>query len=247
MNFELLDHIVLTDDDIATIWEWLSVRRKISLRHLPIEEGVINFQGRAANYYLYYKSEELGILMQTWYQNRLLNQWVIDYEVVEKENSTTFKINLPSYMEKRFTKNDDGHILRICQLWCGAMNYLAEYHQTSEVVETSERRVARTKKPRGGKGAKRVVYLKPKTYRFRVPPPAEKRTIERHAEAWSVRGHERKYKNGKKVWIRQHVRGIGKVTPKEYRLGGQQEPSLLNDIRVIRKEVPSPERKDEGQ
>lgn len=44
----------------------------------------------------------------------------------------------------------------------------------------------------------------------------DKRKYERHAEAWSVRGHYRNLKSGKSVWVRGHKKGEGKKKGKDY-------------------------------
>lgn len=48
----------------------------------------------------------------------------------------------------------------------------------------------------------------------------DKRTYERHTESWTVRGHWRNYRNGKKVWIKPHINGVNKesVKSKSYQL-----------------------------
>lgn len=44
----------------------------------------------------------------------------------------------------------------------------------------------------------------------------QKREINRHAESWNVRGHERHYKSGKIVYVKPHKKGEGKLKTKDY-------------------------------
>ena len=39
---------------------------------------------------------------------------------------------------------------------------------------------------------------------------------ERHAEAWEVRGHLRRYKSGRVVYIKPYIKGHGRINKKEY-------------------------------
>jgi hypothetical protein len=50
--------------------------------------------------------------------------------------------------------------------------------------------------------------------------PVTKKHYERHAEAWSVRGHYRRYKSGKEVFIKPYTKGSGKCSSPNYRLVG---------------------------
>lgn len=42
------------------------------------------------------------------------------------------------------------------------------------------------------------------------------RNYTRHTESWSVLGHYRQYKSGKKIWINPHVKGTGKKEITKY-------------------------------
>ena len=45
---------------------------------------------------------------------------------------------------------------------------------------------------------------------------ADKRPYNRHTESWEVKGHYRRYKNGKIVFIKSFTKGSGKVNDKKY-------------------------------
>ncbi len=52
-----------------------------------------------------------------------------------------------------------------------------------------------------------------------MPTEEEIKHYERHMLGWTVRGHWRTYQNGKKVWIKPHVRGDkDNVEGKVYRI-----------------------------
>ena len=45
-----------------------------------------------------------------------------------------------------------------------------------------------------------------------------KRAYTKHIESWTVRGHIRRYKSGKTVYIKPYVKGKGKKEPKIYKV-----------------------------
>ena len=49
-----------------------------------------------------------------------------------------------------------------------------------------------------------------------MDPEKAARSFTRHVEAWNVRGHYRKYRSGKRIWIRPYTKGKGKIKATEY-------------------------------
>lgn len=68
-----------------------------------------------------------------------------------------------------------------------------------------------------GKSSSRVVYMG-KRYRVQDNGSDRSREYVRKTGSWTVRGHWREYKSGKRVWIKGHKRGTGELSPKTYRL-----------------------------
>lgn len=113
------------------------------------------------------------------------------------------------------------------------MNYLAHFNAQPE-ERWVERREQHTKRKKAGKkkgGGNRVVHISKRVIRIGELPKSntkdeqdtqEKRLQERHVEAWSVRGHYRTYKDGRKVWIKPQVRRAkgyhGEPDPKTYKI-----------------------------
>lgn len=90
-----------------------------------------------------------------------------------------------------------------------------------EVVITEKREVKKSKKGKKNKRNGGKTYIYKKVYKvLDVVENKEKRDYNRVAESWRVRGHWRKYKSGKKVWINGYSKGKGRDTQdkKEYRI-----------------------------
>jgi len=91
-------------------------------------------------------------------------------------------------------------------------SYLA-FNQEYIIKETRThtKKVQSKKDKRAGKKAK-VKLIKQNIIRINtdhIEPPTEeeKREYERHIAGWTVRGHWREYKSGKKIWIKPQIRG----------------------------------------
>jgi hypothetical protein len=90
-----------------------------------------------------------------------------------------------------------------------------------EEVETDKVRVQKVKKNKGKSNKKSVTYVTNKIFKVNMKKEyteEEKREYKRLAEAWTVRGHWRTYKNGKKVWVSGYRKGKGELTDKEYKI-----------------------------
>lgn len=58
-------------------------------------------------------------------------------------------------------------------------------------------------------------------YTLNIDPERVKRTIKRHTEAWTVRGHWRNLSEGRRVWVKTYIKGNpNKLEQSEYALGG---------------------------
>jgi hypothetical protein len=120
-----------------------------------------------------------------------------------------------------------------CMVWLyEAIQYLLLHHKELLQFSITTEPNKHSGKKKGGK-AKKGPPKKTRLYRFvhmsdeeaeefkkMAHAEHEKRKIERHCEAWGVRGHYRHYKSGKVAYIKPHVRGKEKekYTGREYTL-----------------------------
>lgn len=134
------------------------------------------------------------------------------------------------------TKGARGKESIVIATFLSVFAYLAELIDSREtVVKETQRRVevisGKRKKKKDKKRNfinKRVVSLTadrteyitittdPDTSNEKIDKLA-KRQYKRHAESWTVRGHVRRYKSGKVVYIKPYNKGKGKKKPKTYR------------------------------
>lgn len=98
------------------------------------------------------------------------------------------------------------------------MKYVSDFNP--ERVEIEEKRVTLPRKNSKHKKktlTRKVITLTPVVNVYQKNE-GEKQTREFTAESWTVRGHYRTFKNGKRSWIPPYTKGKGRVEPKTYRV-----------------------------
>ena len=118
-----------------------------------------------------------------------------------------------------FTTNEGAFAGKLIHLILNTLEYINKPKE--EVVITEKREVKKSKNGKKNKKNRGKTYIYKKVYKILdVKPNEEKRKYTRIAESWRVRGHWRKYKSGKKVWINGYSKGKGRDTQdkKEYRI-----------------------------
>lgn len=124
---------------------------------------------------------------------------------------------IPLVEENNFSKTPLVTASALTNLILGIIEYL---NSPREVISKREVREPKTSKKsnKSKKGKNKKTYIHKCYYSIDKVESTNKRKYERHAESWATRGHWRKYSNGKVVWIKEHVRGKGKVSSKSYKI-----------------------------
>lgn len=221
-HFAKLDRIMHDNESVARILAWWKNHLAPSIQYPPLKEGLIDFtnlnvrpdqQHQHHKILLYFDDEGTNIYMTLYLNEHLAFDWKTEYNV---ENGVTFSITLPPKV-KDVTDKEREIMTDMTGIWAASMLYMKTAR--AEYIQTEEHRARKTKKARGGKGNKRVVYVHSKTYKLYLPSEEseEKREIERKTESWSVRGHTRTYKkSGKTIVVAPYKKGKGRFEPKTY-------------------------------
>jgi hypothetical protein len=223
-EYDSLDKIVIEEKISKGIIEWwkANFRPGTTFEHVPLQKGIIQFgtskatvdQFKDATLMFQDIPHRQGFMMEIFGDKKYIITWFILYEMKDHN----FQIHFPESSKPHITQSIYELVMTATGCWGAIMTYMME--AKTEYIQVDEQRVPKAKKGKGGKG-KKVSYIRKKVYRVFLPDPEQpKRAIERHVEAWGVRGHMRRYKNGKQVWVKEHIRGTGKKEPKEYRIGG---------------------------
>ncbi|MMZ46569.1 hypothetical protein D1872_81870 [compost metagenome] len=130
-------------------------------------------------------------------------------------------IYTPPEMEPSESKIDV--FKRFLVLVASAITYMKEYQEEPSYVSRREVRAVETKKPKKGKKQPRKTPIRRTVYKIIVPLgdiPKLKKPRQWKTDSWTVRGHWRQYKSGKRVWITPYQKGDRdkKPEPKIYTL-----------------------------
>lgn len=123
----------------------------------------------------------------------------------------------------RLTENE-GDITNILRAVNSVIIFTIDYINTTHRSYVEERELVPTKK--GGKKSKsKKRYINKRKYTINKISNDYKREYERHALAWTVRGHWRKLNSGKYIWVKPHIKGdkTKEVENKPYKITNIEE------------------------
>lgn len=143
-------------------------------------------------------------------------------QVVDSYNTSIFEchtgLNLPLPLigKNIFSKTPVLTAMGLLRMVSNIIDYI-----TSPTVTVKARKIREEKKPSNKKEGKKKRGSQ-KTYIYKTIYSIDhisedyhpKRAYTRQTGSWNVRGFWRHYKNGKKVWIKEHTRGQGKENSK---------------------------------
>lgn len=211
MNLDKLDKIILSQQDVDSLFEWRDNHKDYVRNYKPVlTDGVIEVKG---NHKQLFQSRGKFVTIVVFNNNDEIVHTFI-WDNVTKLGRT---------IESRIKQDEKSFNESILSLFTSLMAYMEYYGDKKEYVDVEEVRAVVQKKAKGNsKKKKSPIRIKKKIYKIKVTKESiklDKNRYERKAEKWTVRGHWRQLKNGKKIWIASHVKGEGKeVTPKEYKL-----------------------------
>jgi hypothetical protein len=209
-NYKSLDRIVLKKrDELGTIIKWsfdnLDIIREFTTAEYPLTKGVIQIEYPRAEVLFSVAGRFVTIGLFYYGEHYLTFLW--DSEDTHNENIKIMQIESP---EEWGQEKVDQYIKESILTVNGMMAYMVHFRQDVESTTTRKQVVKKDKKGKKKQNTRFIKigyhYVTPKE-RPKAPADGERRQYERQAESWSVKGHFRKYKSGKEVWIKPQVRG----------------------------------------
>lgn len=202
--------------ELENLLAWRDLNKDLVRDYHPaLNEGIIIYSGTVK---IHFRHIDHLIVAKMYSGNVFVFQIVIqpkadmmnNYRVVQEK----FFVPFEDEAKKREAIQDC--ITTIASIMAYMIHY-KEYVSEKNVVHNSP-----TSKKKGrSKKKKSSVKIGKKVYTVSVPEGIRttKTTRQKHTESWSVKGHWRQYKSGKKVWIPSYVKGDkAKVEPKTYHL-----------------------------
>lgn len=133
---------------------------------------------------------------------------------------TTIEYPIPLISKNEFSNTPLVTANALTNLIVGVIEYLNAPSKAIVSRDVKEPVASNGKKSKKSKNKNKKTYIYKRYYVVDNIETNSNRKYERHTESWTSRGHWRTYKNGKRVWIKEQVRGRGKnkVQTKEYKI-----------------------------
>lgn len=210
--------IVRTNADMSRVIDWASKLEGVPVK-LAFPEAEISFEEELIT--LKFRDEGESVV---WFECSMDGRKVVEWRC----NTETWEIpELIIAAEGEQKKSQmamllmmDNTVDKCVRKFRALMLFAAYYREEVERTKVVERRSAGRRNGKARKGSNRRMlttrkYLISEELLSELPQP--KRKYQKHTESWGVRGHYRKYKSGRVVWVRPYTKGKSeKREDKEY-------------------------------
>jgi hypothetical protein len=208
MKYQNIDRIELGPDDYDSLFKWKENNRNLVSNFKPVlEEGVIVVDKWMKQYF---KQGETAIELEVHFED----EKVLHLLMTRMDNGQLEILHrkLDPMLVLRFGQESEEILKDAITLHAITMAYMEYFMEQREYITKKMVTQGTPNKKKGGKKkakkAKkiqhRVFYIKAKGNEEEVEHTRE---YERQAEAWTVRGHWRHLKDGRKVWVRPYIKG----------------------------------------
>lgn len=220
-----MDKIIISQEDVDSLFKWRDNHKEYVRNFKPtMKDGVIEvYNSKLGNYHTQIFREIDGDTFQ--YSILHDNNRVFEF-IWNRVTGTVIHI-----YNKLFTndKETEEYTKTTISLHASIMAYIEYFSDKKEYVnvKTIQRnaKILNDNYKKNKKNLKKKHQVKittKKVYSLNIDKNTVKRDKRRYEikmNGWTVRGHWRRLKSGKKVWIKPYVKGDEKnVEPKEYRL-----------------------------
>lgn len=113
---------------------------------------------------------------------------------------------------------EDSDIRKLTLIWKSLQAYLLYYKNEENKVSQSTKIIKKESRQKNSRRRRvSTVYVTKRTYSFKNNV-SSKKPKQKKTDSWTVRGHIRHLKNGKEIYVRPYLKGIGTKITKEYKL-----------------------------
>ncbi|MBZ9635531.1 hypothetical protein [Clostridium sp. FP1] len=236
-DLDKLDVIEVTEDELDKIKNWCLknndlINRNVNLINIIFNKGLIKRNVSNNIYFIiYFEFVNEKLRFSNYAYNSIVR--VIKPTIGVTKPIITLKNGIKMIQDKIFITDledtdislsefylshsisSDEHLEEINITLCNFFSILIYSQLNQEQVirqtKTHTHKIQSKKDKRAGKKPKtkliKQTIITLNTDHIQPPTEEEKREYERHTLGWTVRGHWREYKSGKKVWIKPHING----------------------------------------
>ncbi len=204
-----MDKIILSSGDVETLLEWRDNNRDLVRRNAAPFRGIIlEFPEAGINIKAIRDGEKLTF--HVWIQGnkagKISGQQLPGGLFKEQKDTTKLK------------KEDKQSIITVY----ASLMALIVYHEPEPAAAAAAAKETRQERPKKAKNGAQRRKKSGITYLFRSsssgPQIVPRGGHARPAGVFTVRGHYRRYKDGREVWIKPYKKGAGKQKNKTYKL-----------------------------
>lgn len=235
-NLDKVDVIDITAEQNIKINSWINNNKDIVSVDNTFKKVALKITYKEDYYLLYFEFNEKGLVIRVFRGNISLEnpihhfdantnfneEYYIDF-LNERYNSNELYVDVTYekyYYEtvsdvknkKELTENTKENVISFVTWYFNILAY-SQLNQDLIIKETrTHTKKSQSKKDkRAGKKPKvkliKQNIIKLNTDHIEPPTEEEKREYERRIAGWTVRGHWREYKSGKRIWIKPQIRG----------------------------------------
>lgn len=232
-NLDELDKIIVDDKVRHKISEELRIADVVLPAFGVLNEGVIVYKNYLEDYvdeyhsdlFIYFKNIDNEYLQLASYRRSIHDLDKVglfcssDIHIKSESTKDRYR-NIKSGEIFSTNYNDEdliGFLQDIFGMYAGTTGYL--FIKEKDIITTisqQQNKLNKKKKPIQPKYKHKIDIDGLKVYANTNLISDIKRTNEKHAESWSVRGHQRKLKSGKVIHVKPYIKGKGTKIEKEY-------------------------------
>lgn len=208
--------IIKSQQDLQNLLAWRDNNKDLVRRYNPVlENAIIQFDKHIQIYFKTIQGYKINFKCYYLFGEKKELYLDFDWRLI------THMVDVHEYNGEQ--KDLQETIQDAITIRASLMAYMLHYKEVKERVHKTSTVTTKTtiKKKRKGNNKKSVRKIGTTIYNVSFPNESnEKREYERHSSGWLVRGFWRTYKNGKRVWVKPHVRGTdkAKIDPPVYEL-----------------------------
>lgn len=195
---------------------------------LPFGEGTIKIKNYISNFddhrekiridtndfFIEFKTDGLFLFIDSYFLR--LSEKVYTSKIIKRIGIQGIKIN-EDFKHHYKNVDDSKEANAWTMVYFGLIMNEIKYSEPERIVVERRTRKYSNSKKRDKKVT--VIKIKGKIYDYMTDEGKQLiKERQKHVESWGVRGHFRKYKSGKEVWIQPYVKGEGKSEKQTYKL-----------------------------
>lgn len=211
MKYHNLDSIHLSQEDYFNLFKWKENNRVlVNAFRSVLSEGVIVIE---KGIFQFFKQDDIHLEIELFYGSNQAAR--LSFEKLGDGRMQIINKKIIEHVVNRLRYDHEKLIQDCLTLHAAMMAYMSYFMEKKIYVdkEVVQRTGSSKKKLKDKSRKKKIVKIQHRVFNVRVGENTKqikiKREIQRTADNWTVRGHWRHLKSGRKIWVKSHKKGLG--------------------------------------